>query len=147
MIRSDSLRKYVASAAAGLLVVWTCGSGLTAVYKLVYRLFLGVWPNTQLYGVVPEDWLPDAAALAQGDALARVWAFLLGRDVLTWLLLLPPLLLLPCLLLLRADHGGLIPALRSTAKPFSPGQPAAGTGRPARSRRPGASLSSTKNGI
>ena len=144
MVHADQFRKSVAFTAAGLLVIWTCGSGLTAVYKLVYRLVLGVWPNTLLYGVVPQDWLPAAATVAQGDMPAMVWAFLLGRDVLTCLLLLPPLLLLPCLFLLRAEHGGMLPALRSTANPFSPGRPQ-GTGLPAPARRPGDGLFSTKN--
>lgn len=144
MLQSDRFRKIVAFTAAGLLVIWTCGSFLTAVYKLVYRLVLGVWPNTLLYGIVPESWLPGTAALGQGEFLVGIWAFLLGRDVLTGLLLLPPLLLLPCLLLLRADHGGIIPALRSTAKPFTPGQ-FQDTGPLFPVRRPGTGVGSTKN--
>ena len=144
MLQSNCLRTSAAFTAAGLLVIWTCGSFLTAVYKLVYRLVLGAWPNTLLYGIVPESWLPGTAALGQGELLVRIWAFLLGCDVLTGLLLLPPLLLLPCLLLLRADHGGIIPALRSTAKPFTPDQ-SRGSGPLYPIRRPGTGVVSTKN--
>ncbi|KHK03804.1 hypothetical protein [Desulfovibrio sp. TomC] len=144
MRQSDRFRKCIAFTAAGLVVIWTCGSFLTAVYKLVYHLVLGAWPNTLLYGIVPEGWLPGAAGLPPGELLDRVWAFLLGCDVLTWLLILPPLFLLPCLLLLRAEHGGIIPALRSTARPFTPDLPrSAGPLYPM--RRPGPGGVSTKN--
>lgn len=123
MPQSIPIRRCAAFMAACLVVVWVGGSFLTAMFKLGYRLWLGAWPDTLLYGIVPETWTPGAASLIRGDSLATVWAALLACDVLIWLLVVPPLLLLPCLLLLRTAHGGLIPALRSSAKPFAPDRP------------------------
>ena len=148
MPQSDGFRKCLAFTTACLVVVWTCGSFATAAAALLYRLVLGVWPDTQLYGLVPEAWLPGAAAVARGEWTDVVWAFVLGRDVLTALLVVPPLLLLPCLLLLRPGHGDGIPMFHGTAKPFAPdqsGRPGP-TGLPFPSRRPGRLSYSTKNG-
>ncbi|MHC1790364.1 hypothetical protein [Solidesulfovibrio sp.] len=145
MPHSDRLRKITAFTAAGLVVVWTVGSFLTAMFKLGYRLALGAWPDTLVYGLVPEAWTPGVAALNRGGIAVAAWQYLLLADVLTWLLLVPPLLLAPCLLILRADHGGVLPALRSTTKPFSPGPPEQTRPMPF-PRRGGQIAVSTRNG-
>lgn len=146
MARSKQLRRCAAFLAAGLVVLWAGGSFLSAVFKLVYWLWLGSWPDTQLYGIVPEAWTPGAAVLARGDMPVGIWNFFLHCDVVVLLLTVPPLLLLPCLLLLRADHGGIIPALRSTTKPFAVDRPA--SPRPAPyPTRPAGLACSMKNGV
>jgi len=145
MAQTNTLRRYAAFLAACLIVVWVGGSFLTALFKLANRLWFGAWPDTRLYGLVPDSWTPGAAPLALGEPLGRLWAAALGCDVLLWLLVAPPLLLLPCLLLLRAEHGGMLPALRRSAKPFGPqrSDPCRIAPYP---RRPGCVVGSTNKG-
>ena len=144
MAQTTPLRRSAAFLAACLVVIWVGGSFLTALFKLATRLWFGAWPDTRLYGLVPEGWTPGAAALLQDGLPGRLWAALLGYDVLLCLLALPPLLLVPCLLLLRAEHGGLLPALRRSARPFAPPGPAP-TRCPPALHRPGRFAYSTKD--
>jgi len=120
---SAQLRKSTAFIAACLVVVWVGGSFLTAMFKVAYWLWFGAWPYTQLYGLLPEAWTPSAASILRHETLPLAWNFVLRCDVIMLLLVVPPLLLLPCLFLMRTDHGGIIPALRSTTKPFGPATP------------------------
>ena len=145
MTQSKKLRRCAAFLAACLVVVWVGGSFLAALFKLANRLWFGSWPDTRLFGLVPEAWTPGASALALGEPLGRLWAAVLGCDALVWLLVAPPLLLLPCLILLRAEHGGMLPALRRSAKPFAAQRPAPVRLAPFPSR-PGCVVSSTKKG-
>ena len=143
MAHPTHLRRSAAFLAACLVVIWVGGSFSTALFKLATRLWFGTWPDTRLYGLVPETWTPGAAALLQDGTLGRLWATFLGYDILLCLLALPPLLLVPCLLL-RAEHGGLLPALRRSAKPFSPPGPGPSRSAPPL-HRPGRFAYSTKN--
>ena len=143
MAQSQKLRPGAAFLAACLIVVWVGGSFLTALFKLANRLWFGTWPDTRLYGLVPEAWTPGAADWAWAAPLGRLWSAALGCDVILWLLIAPPLLLLPCLILLRAEHGGMLPALRSSAKPFAAQRPVSVRLAPA-PRRPGCFVCSTK---
>jgi hypothetical protein len=117
---ADPIQRLLTFAAAGLLVLWTVGSLLTALFKIGWNLLYGVWPDTSVYGILP-DFLDFDLSLAPPDEMATVlWRFVLGCDVLHVLLVVPPALLLLCLLALRRGHGGLLPALRRTANHFGP---------------------------
>lgn len=120
MDHANPIHRLAAFAAACLLVLWTCGSFGAALFKVGWRLLYGTWPDTRIYGILP-DFLPiNLTFLPPDDVLAMLWRWFLGCDVLHVLLVAPPFLLLACLLPLRRRHGGVLPALRRTANHIGP---------------------------
>lgn len=115
MDHADPLRRLAAFAAACLLVLWTCGSLGAALFKVCWQLLYGTWPDTTIYGILPDFLDIDLTLLPPDDVPALFWRWFLGCDVLHVLLAAPPILLLACLLPLRRRHGGVLPALRRTA--------------------------------
>jgi hypothetical protein len=144
MIRCDPVRRAVAFLAAGLLVFWTCGSFVVAAFKLGWYLVYGTWPDTRLYGILPDFLIFNVATGRSQDLLATVWRFVMHCDVLHLLLVVPPVLLLGCLLPLGLGQGGMAPAWHRAARPFGP--PAPGRSPPARPGRPGLTPQSRQNG-
>ena len=133
MADADPFERLAAFAAACLLVLWTVGSLLVALFKVGWQLLYGVWPDTTIYGILPDFLNFDLSAMPRDDLPTALWRFVLGCDLLYVLLVVPPVLLAVCLLALRRNQGGLLPALRRTANHFGP--PPAGRLPPGRPRR------------
>ena len=133
MTDADPFQRLAAFAAACLLVLWTVGSLLVAMFKVGWQLLYGTWPDTTVYGILPDFLDFDLSMMPRDDLPTALWHAVLGCDVLLLLLVVPPVLLLVCLLALRRGQGGLLPALRRTASHFGPPptQPLP-TGRPRR---------------
>ncbi len=125
MTNADPFQRLAAFAAACLLVLWTVGSLLVALFKVGWQLLYGTWPDTMVYGILPDFLNFDLSLMPKDDLPTALWRFVLGCDLLHALLVVPPVLLVVCLLLLRRGHGGLLPALRRTANHFgsSPTRP------------------------
>jgi hypothetical protein len=147
------LRKAAAFASGGLLVIWIGGVGGTAAYKTVFWLFLGVWPETALYGLAPPPLIRYALTLARDGMASKILLFLLTTDILAHLLVVPPLLLFPCLLVLLAGQGpGVIRHMAGRPFAAAGGRPAARRVHPAFRRDRGLDGSrsgkhSTKRGV
>ncbi len=120
MTDAAPFQRLAAFAAAGLLVLWTVGSLLVVLFKVGWQLLYGTWPDTTLYGILPDFLDFDLSMMPRDDLPTALWHAVLGCDVLLLLLVVPPVLLLVCLLVLRRGHGGLLPALRRTANHFGP---------------------------
>uniref|UniRef100_I2Q664 Uncharacterized protein n=1 Tax=Desulfovibrio sp. U5L TaxID=596152 RepID=I2Q664_9BACT len=112
------LQKAAAFASGGLFVIWIGGVGGAAAYKTASWLFLGVWPETALYGLAPAPLVRYALTLPREAIASKILVFLLTTDILTYLLAVPPLLLLPCLLVLLAGQGPGVLRHRAN-KPFA----------------------------
>lgn len=113
------LEKAAAFASGLLFVAWIGGSCGAAAYKAVYWLIFSVWPETALYGLVPAAVVRFVLALPREGLLSRVFLALLTTDLLTYILVVPPLLLAPCLAcLLSGRRPG--QAWRMAARPFAP---------------------------
>lgn len=120
MTDADPFRRLAAFAAACLLVLWTVGSLLAALFKVGWQLLYGTWPDTTVYGILPDFLDFNLSMRPRDDLPTALWHAVLGCDMLLLLLVVPPVLLLVCLLALRRGHGGLLPALRRTANHFGP---------------------------
>ena len=100
-------------------MTWVGGSLGAAGFKAVYWLSCGVWPDTALYGLVPDAALGPLWA-ESGAGGPDSWLLgLLRLDILTVILLAPPILLLPFLvgrLLTRHPK----PFLLRLRHPFAP---------------------------
>lgn len=106
-------------ASALLFVFWIGGSCGAAAYKTVYWLVFGVWPETAVYVLVPAPLIREVLALPQNTVLSQVLLTLLSTDIMTYLLVVPPILLLPCLLVLFTGQPPRV-AWRMAVKPFAP---------------------------
>ena len=125
------LEKTAAFAAGLLFVAWIGGSCGAAAYKAVYWLIFSVWPETALYGLVPAAVVRFALTLPREELLTRTLLALLTTDLLTYILVVPPLLLAPCLAyLLSGRRPG--QAWRMAARPFAPAGRRAGNASAAR---------------
>ncbi|BAH77260.1 hypothetical protein [Solidesulfovibrio magneticus] len=133
MADADPFERLAAFAAACLLVLWAVGSLLVALFKVGWQQLYGVWPDTTIYGILPDFLNFDLSTMPRDDLPTAVWRFVLGCDLLHVLLVVPPVLLVVCLLVLRRGHGGVLPALRRTANHFGP--PLPGHLPPGRPRR------------
>ena len=120
MTDADTFERLAAFASACLLVLWAVGSLFVALFKVGWQLLYGTWPDTLIYGILPDFLNFDLSAMPKDDLPTALWRFVLGCDLLHVLLIVPPVLLLFCLLALRRGHGGLLPALRRTANHFGP---------------------------
>ena len=97
MAQSNHLPRAAAFGTSFLLVTWVGGSLGAAGFKAVYWLSCGVWPDTALYGLVPDAALGPLWA-ESGAGGPDSWLLgLLRLDILTVILLAPPVLLLPFL--------------------------------------------------
>ncbi len=113
-------KKAAAFLAGGLLVTWIGGTCGATAYKAVYSLAFGAWPETGLYRLAPAVCVRYVLSLPKDTLLSDVLLFLLTRDILTYLAVLPPLLLLPCLAILlhgQRPHQ----AWRMAVRPFAAG--------------------------
>ncbi|WP_052360309.1 hypothetical protein [Solidesulfovibrio alcoholivorans] len=125
------LEKTAAFASGLLFVAWIGGSCGAAAYKAVYWLIFSVWPETALYGLVPAAVIRFVLTLPRGELLTRTLLALLTTDLLTYILVVPPLLLAPCLAyLLSGRRPG--QAWRMAARPFAPAGRRAGSDSAAR---------------
>ena len=113
------LEKSAAFASGLLFVAWIGGSCGAAAYKAVYWLIFSVWPETALYGLVPAAVVRFVLALPREGLLSRVFLALLTTDLLTYILVVPPLLLAPCLACLLSGRRP-EQAWRMAARPFAP---------------------------
>ncbi|WP_300162190.1 hypothetical protein [Solidesulfovibrio sp.] len=131
-MRSPRLDKAAAFASGLLLVAWIGGGCGAAAYKAVYWLLFDAWPETALYGLVPAPAVRWVLALPREEPLSRLLYGTLDTDLLTYILVVPPLLLVPCLGWLLAGRGP-GPAWRAAMRPFTPSD------RPGdpKSKRPG----------
>ncbi len=127
---SPGLDRTAAFASGLLLVAWIGGGCGAAAYKAVYWLLFDAWPETALYGLVPAPAVRWVLALPREDPLSRLLSGALSTDLLTYILVAPPLLLAPCLGWLLARRGP-EPTWRAAMRPFSP------SGRPGDPKRPG----------
>ncbi len=113
------LEKTAAFASGLLFVAWIGGSCGAAAYKTVYWLIFSVWPETALYGLAPAAAVRFVLTLPREELLSRALLALLTTDLLTYILVVPPLLLVPCLAyLLSGRRPG--QAWRMAARPFAP---------------------------
>jgi hypothetical protein len=120
MTDANPFERLAAFAAACLLVLWAVGSLVVALFKVGWQLVYGTWPDTTIYGILPDFLNFDLSAMPGDDLPTALWRFVLGCDLLHVLLVVPPVLLAVCLLGLRRGHGGLLPALRRSANHFGP---------------------------
>lgn len=117
MDNAHPLKGPVAFVMGGLFVVWIGGLAGIAGFKMFSWLVFGVWPETAVSQLMPGVVLRFVLGL-RGDAfLAPILGSLLRLDVLTGILLGPPLVLAPCLLLLWPRRTG--PVWRLAGKPFA----------------------------
>ena len=120
MTDAAQCQRLAAFAAACLVVLWTVGSLFVALFKIGWQLLYGTWPDTSIYGILPDFLNFDLSMMPEYDLPTALWRFVLSCDLLHVLLVVPPVLLLVCLLVLRRGQGGLLPALRRTANHFGP---------------------------
>ncbi|MGD9609254.1 MAG: hypothetical protein AB7U59_07580 [Desulfovibrionaceae bacterium] len=150
MAQSNHLPRAAAFGTSFLLVTWVGGSLGAAGFKAVYWLSCGVWPDTALYGLVPEAALGPLRTGA-GNGGPDAWVLgLLRLDILSLILLAPPLLLLPFLIgrllkrhpkpfLLRLRHPFAPPSRDRGSNPTRTGNPSMKNGQTSSSvfgRRP-----------
>jgi len=114
-----SLLGAAAFATGALCVVWIGGAIGAAGFKAVFWLVCGTWPETAVQALVPEAALRFVVELPQDSFSGLLLGGFLRLDILTCILLGPPLLLGPCLaVLVSASSAG--EAWRLAVKPFAP---------------------------
>ncbi|WP_428560834.1 MAG: hypothetical protein ACP59X_17505 [Solidesulfovibrio sp. DCME] len=113
------LEKTVAFLCGLLAVGWIGGACGATFYKAVYWFVCDAWPDTGLYGLLPGAAVRAVLAMPKDEPLRPILLQLFGIDLLTYIILVPPLVLLPCLAWLLAGHGP-TETWRLAARPFSP---------------------------
>jgi len=116
--RHDGSRA-AAFATGWLLVVWIGGTIGAVGVKVVSWLLGGVWPTTPLAGLLPDPAVRFVLELPRDALPGLVLSGVLRLDILTCLLVGPPLLLVPCLIVLLSG-GSVAETWRLAAKPFRP---------------------------
>lgn len=111
--------RVAAFATGWFFVVWIGGVIGAAGVKTVAWLWGGVWPATPVAALLPDELLRFILALPRDSLTGFSLAGLLRLDILTCLLLGPPLLLAPCLLVLVSSRSA-ADSWRLAAKPFRP---------------------------
>lgn len=120
MDSAHPLRHAATFASACLAMIWLGGSLGAAGFKAVFWLLFGVWPETALYTLMPAATLQLALSLPEDNLLGKIIFFVARLDILTIILVGPPLLLLPCLALALSGRSPMPKLLRRP--PFaSPG--------------------------
>ncbi len=119
------LEKTVAFLCGLLAVGWIGGACGATLYKAVYWLACDAWPDTGLYGLLPGPAVRAVLAMPRDEPLRQILLSLLTGDLLTYILLVPPLVLLPCLAWLLSGHGPQ-ETWRLAARPFTPASPGRG---------------------
>ena len=104
MAKESVLSRATFVAAGMLMASWVGGTAGISLFKTVYRLISGAWPNTALYGLAPGQAIAWVLGLPADGSLRPTLLVLLDLDIMAYIVLIPPLLLLPCLVVLLAGH-------------------------------------------